>query len=31
MTGGVRKIVAALVAGGFPTRLLSSRSIEEPG
>jgi len=27
----VREIVAALVAGGFPTRLLSSRSIEEAG
>ncbi len=27
----VREIVAALVAGGFPTRLLSSRSVAEPG
>ncbi|MEX1205184.1 MAG: threonine ammonia-lyase [Dongiaceae bacterium] len=27
----VREIVAALVASGFPTRLLSSRSIEEAG
>ena len=27
----VREIVAALVAGGFPTRLLSSRSVAEAG